>query len=134
MEPNQNDNKLYYSTTNRDRDNTQRLFKSPENKSQGQSFVSHHHPTKSSYGLDMVSPTYQKSRKEFTSTLRQGNKSSSKVRLRSANSISINSGENNDLRFNSNIRSNQSREKSKIMSQYGDNSNLTFIFLIFNLF
>jgi hypothetical protein len=122
MEPNPNE-KLYYPSTNRDRENSYR-FKSPENKSiQGLSFVGHK-STKS--GLDMVSPTYQNSRKEFTSTLRQGNKSSSKLRMRSANSISINSAnnihDNNDLKFNSNLKLSQSREKSKVMSSYGDNS------------
>ena len=112
-------NKLYYSTTNRD--NSQRIHKSPESKSQGLSFVGHQ-PTKS-YGIDMISPTCQSSsRKEFTSTLRQGNKSSSKVRLRSANSFSLNTIDNNDLKFNNNIKLSQSREKSRIMSSYGDNS------------
>lgn len=114
--------------TNRD---TSYFFKSPEMKnqnSQGLSFVGL--KSTRTYGTDMISPTYRSPMKEFTSQLRQGNKSSSKVRLRSANSISINSGigggfnsnnDNYDLKFNSNLKTNQSREKSKIMSSYGDN-------------
>ena len=123
-QPNPNDNKLYYSTTNRE--NPSRRLLSPENRSQATSFLGNHQSTKS-YGINMVSPTYQKTGKEFTSTLRQGNKSSSKVRLRSANSLSINSGDNNDFKFNSNINSNHSREKSKIMSSYGDNRNYFYL-------
>jgi hypothetical protein len=123
-----NINRNNESNTNTNRE-TSYFFKSPEMKNQNQqglSFVGL--KSTRTYGVDMISPTYRSPNKEFTSTLRQGNKSSSKIRLRSANSLSINSGitnnnqDNYDLKFNSNLKTNQSREKSKIMSSYGDNS------------
>lgn len=126
MEPNPNQN---YASTNRD--NSQRLNNADiNNKSQqGLSFVGQ---SNRSYGLDMVSPTYQTSRKEFTSTLRQGNKSSSKIRMKSANSLSINSGNmhnENENKFRSNLKQSHSKDKSKLMNNYGDNSNKYFLCL-----
>lgn len=116
--------KLY--STNNNLENS-KLLKSPDYRSQ-----------KLGYGLnqstrstmrEMVSPTYRAESKEFTSTLRRGNKSSSKVRLRSANSFSLNTNNLNDLSDYKygNIKSNESRDKSQFLTNtYGDNGETFF--------
>jgi hypothetical protein len=133
MDRDRDSNRNIYRDIDSNRD-TSYFFKSPEIKNQSQqglSFVGL--KSARTYGLNMVSPTYKTPNKEFTSTLRHGNKSSSKIRLRSANSFSINTGininnnqDNYDLRYYSNLKTNQSREKSKVMSSYGDNSKIKY--------
>lgn len=105
MEPNQQEN-LFYSTN---RDSSYR-YKSPQSKNLAYNY-GFNQSTRST-SRDLVSPTYRAESKEFTSTLRQGNKSSSKIRLRSANSISLNSNNVYDLNDNkyASLKSNESRD------------------------
>jgi len=117
--------KLYFSTNNKD---NSKILKSPDYRSQ-----------KLGYGLnqstrstmrDMVSPTYRAETKEFTSTLRKGNKSSSKVRMRSANSFSLNTNNLNDISDYKygNLKSNESKDRSQFLTNtYGDNGETIFL-------
>lgn len=118
MERNSQEN-LFYSTN---RDSSIR-FKSPQSKNLGLNYGFNQSTRNTS--RDLVSPTYRAESKEFTSTLRHGNKSSSKIRLRSANSISVNSTNNfYDLNENkySKLKLNDSRDKSTIFANtYGEN-------------
>ncbi len=120
--------KLFYST----KKDLSNRFKSPENKSFGYN-IGYNLSTKNTT-RDLISPTYRADSKEFTSTLRQGNKSSSKIRLRSANSISLNSQNVYDIADAkySNLRSSNSKDKSRIQTNtYGDNSKICKFFLTY---
>ncbi len=116
MERNSQEN-LFYSTGNKEY--TGRL-QSPENKNHNYNYA-YNQSTRSTF-RDIVSPTFKKEAKEFTTTLRQGNKSSSKLRMRNANSISLNSINNYDFSDNkySTIKSNESKEKI-FTNTYGEN-------------
>lgn len=117
MERNNQEN-LFYST-NRDSSNR---YRSPQSKNFGYNYA--FNQSTRSTSRDLVSPTYRAEKKEFTSTLRQGNKSSSKIRLRSANSISLNSNNFYDLNENkyAGLKLNESRDKTNAFANtYGEN-------------
>jgi len=123
MEPNSQEN-LFYSTN---RESSFR-YKSPQSKNLGNNY-GFNQSTRST-SRDLVSPTYRAESKNFTSTLRQGNKSSSKIRLRSANSISLNSNNYYDIADNkyANLKLNESRDKSTVfVNTYGENGIQLFL-------
>jgi len=124
MERNSQDN--YLNIANREQSNR---IKSPESKLYSSTNFGFNKSTRSSL-REMVSPTYKTENKEFTSTLRQGNKSSSKIRLKSANSMSLNNNLNEFYDKNLNLRSKEIKDKSiTFTNTYGDNGkNDKFIF------